>query len=191
MSHRRDPIYPATIVGRPPMEDAYLGKATERLFLPLLKLVQPEIVDMDLPIEGVFHDCAIVSIRKTYPGQARKIMNAVWGMGQMMFTKFVVVVDEHVDVHDYSEVTWRVFNNVDPRRDCLDRRRAARRARPLEPAGALRRQDGHRRDQDLARGGPRPRVARRARPGPGRRAPRERALARVRSPVLVTPPERR
>ena len=97
----------------------YLGKATERLFLPLLKLVQPEIVDMDLPIEGVFHDCAIVSIRKSYPGQARKIMNAVWGMGQMMFTKFVVVVDEHVDVHDYSEVTWRVFNNVDPRRDCL------------------------------------------------------------------------
>jgi 4-hydroxy-3-polyprenylbenzoate decarboxylase len=119
MSHRRDPIYPATIVGRPPMEDAYLGKATERLFLPLLRLVQPEIVDMDLPIEGVFHDCAIISIRKSYPGQARKLMSAVWGMGQMMFTKFVVVVDEHVDVHDYSEVTWRVFNNVDPRRDCL------------------------------------------------------------------------
>ncbi len=119
MSHRRDPIYPATIVGRPPMEDAYLGKATERLFLPLLQLVQPEIIDMDLPIEGVFHDCAIISIRKTYPGQARKIMNAVWGMGQMMFTKFVVVVDEHVDVHDYSEVTWRVFNNVDPERDTV------------------------------------------------------------------------
>ncbi len=119
MSHRRDAVYPATIVGRPPMEDAYMGKATERLFLPLLQLVQPDIVDVDLPIEGVFHDCAIISVRKTYPGQARKIMNAVWGMGQMMFTKFVVVVDEHVDVHDYSEVTWRVFNNVDPRRDCL------------------------------------------------------------------------
>jgi 4-hydroxy-3-polyprenylbenzoate decarboxylase len=119
MSHRRDPIYPATIVGKPPMEDAYLGKATERLFLPLLRLVQPEIVDMDLPIEGVFHDCAIISVRKSYPGHARKIMNAVWGMGQMMFTKFVVVVDEHVDVHDYSEVTWRVFNNVDPARDCV------------------------------------------------------------------------
>ena len=81
MSHRRDPIYPATIVGRPPMEDVYIGKATERLFLPLLRLVQPEIVDMDLPIEGVFHDCAIVSIRKSYPGQARKIMNAVLGDG--------------------------------------------------------------------------------------------------------------
>ncbi|MGO8683124.1 MAG: menaquinone biosynthesis decarboxylase [Thermoleophilia bacterium] len=119
MSMRPDAIYPATIVGKPPMEDAYLGKATERLFLPLLRLVQPEIVDMDLPIEGVFHDCAIISIRKVYPGQARKIMSAVWGMGQMMFTKFIVVVDEHVNVHDYSEVMWRVFNNVDPRRDCL------------------------------------------------------------------------
>ncbi len=119
MHHRRGAIYPATIVGRPPMEDAYLGKATEQLFLPLLRLVQPEIIDMDLPIEGVFHDCAIVSIRKHYPGQARKVMNAVWGMGQMMFTKFVVIVDEHVDVHDYSEVAWRVFNNVDPRRDCI------------------------------------------------------------------------
>jgi 4-hydroxy-3-polyprenylbenzoate decarboxylase len=119
MSHRKDPIYPATIVGRPPMEDCYLGKATERLFLPLLRLVQPEIVDLELPLEGVFHNCAILSIRKSYPGHARKIMNAVWGMGQMMFTKFVVIVDEHVDVHDPSEVAWRVFNNVDPQRDCM------------------------------------------------------------------------
>jgi len=119
MSHRRDPVYPATIVGPPPMEDAYLGKATERLFLPLLRFLQPEVVDIDLPIEGVFHDCLIVSIRKAYPGHARKVMNAVWGMGQMMFTKFVVVVDEHVDVHDYREVAWRVFNNVDPARDCV------------------------------------------------------------------------
>jgi 4-hydroxy-3-polyprenylbenzoate decarboxylase len=119
MSHRRDAVYPATVVGRPPMEDCYLGKATERLFLPVLKLVQPEIVDIDLPVEGVFHNCAVVSIRKAYPGHARKVMNAIWGMGQMMFTKFVVVVDEHVDVHDASEVTWRVFNNVDPARDCV------------------------------------------------------------------------
>jgi len=119
MSMRSDPVYPATIVGRPPMEDAYLGKATERLFLPLLRLTVPEIVDMDLPVEGVFQDCAILSIGKAYPGHARKVMSAIWGMGQMMFTKFVVVVDEHVNVHDYSEVTWRVFNNVDPRRDCL------------------------------------------------------------------------
>ena len=101
------------------MEDCYLGKATERLFLPLLRLTLPEIVDLELPIEGVFHDCAIVSIRKAYPGHARKVMSAVWGMGQMMFTKFVVVVDEHVDVHDPREVAWRVFNNVDPRRDTM------------------------------------------------------------------------
>jgi 4-hydroxy-3-polyprenylbenzoate decarboxylase len=119
MSHRRGAIYPATLVGRPPMEDCYLGKATERLFLPLLRLTLPEIVDLELPVEGVFHDCAIVSIKKAYPGHARKVMSAIWGMGQMMFTKFVVVVDEHVDVHDASEVTWRVFNNVDPERDCV------------------------------------------------------------------------
>jgi 4-hydroxy-3-polyprenylbenzoate decarboxylase len=119
MSHRKDAVYPATLVGRPPMEDCYLGKATERLFLPLLRLTLPEIVDLELPVEGVFHDCAIVSIRKAYPGHARKVMSAIWGMGQMMFTKFVVVVDEHVDVHDASEVTWRVFNNVDPERDCV------------------------------------------------------------------------
>ena len=186
MSHRRDPIYPATIVGRPPMEDAYLGKATERLFLPLLQLVQPEIVDMDLPIEGVFHDCAIIAIRKTYPGQARKIMNAVWGMGQMMFTKFVVVVDEHVDVHDYSEVTWRVFNNVDPARDTVIV------AGPLDvldhssPLATLRRQDGHRRDQDVARRRSRARVARRARDGPGREAARHGSLERARAALLVT-----
>ena len=119
MSHRKDAVYPATLVGRPPMEDCYLGKATERLFLPLLRLTLPEIVDLELPVEGVFHDCAIVSIRKAYPGHARKVMSAIWGMGQMMFTKFIVVVDEHVDVHDASEVTWRVFNNVDPERDCM------------------------------------------------------------------------
>jgi 4-hydroxy-3-polyprenylbenzoate decarboxylase len=119
MSHRKGAVYPATLVGRPPMEDCYLGKATERLFLPLLRLTLPEIVDLELPVEGVFHDCAILSIRKAYPGHARKVMSAIWGMGQMMFTKFIVVVDEHVDVHDASEVTWRVFNNVDPERDCV------------------------------------------------------------------------
>jgi 4-hydroxy-3-polyprenylbenzoate decarboxylase len=119
MSMRHDALYPATIVCRPPMEDCFLGKATERLFLPLLRLTLPEIVDLELPIEGVFHDCAVISIRKAYPGHARKVMSAVWGMGQMMFTKFVVVVDEHVDVHDPREVAWRLFNNVDPRRDTM------------------------------------------------------------------------
>jgi 4-hydroxy-3-polyprenylbenzoate decarboxylase len=101
------------------MEDCFMGKATERLFLPLVKLVLPEIVDMDLPLEGVFHNCVIISIRKEFRGHAQKVMNAVWGMGQMMFSKMILVVDEDVDVHDYSEVTWRAFNNVDPRRDIL------------------------------------------------------------------------
>ncbi|GAB4261262.1 MAG: menaquinone biosynthesis decarboxylase [Thermoleophilia bacterium] len=119
LTHRKDPIYSTTIVGPPPMEDAYLGKATERLFLPLLQLTLPEVVDMDLPAEGVFHNCALLSIRKRYPMHARKIMHAVWGTGQMQFTKTVIVVDEDVDVHDYGQVAWRVFNNVDPRRDIV------------------------------------------------------------------------
>jgi 4-hydroxy-3-polyprenylbenzoate decarboxylase len=119
LTHRRDPIYATTVVGRPPMEDCFLAKATERLFLPLLRLTTPEVVDMDLPQEGVFHNCALLSIRKAYPMHARKVMHAVWGMGQMQFTKFVVILDEDVDVHDYAQVAWRVFNNVDPRRDTL------------------------------------------------------------------------
>ncbi len=119
MSHRRDAVYATTIVGRPPMEDCYLGKATERLFLPLLKMTIPELVDMNLPLEGVFHNCAILSIRKRYPAQAKKVISAVWGLGMLSLTKFVVIVDEHVDVHDESEVAWRVFNNVDPRRDVV------------------------------------------------------------------------
>jgi 4-hydroxy-3-polyprenylbenzoate decarboxylase len=116
---RKDAIYPATIVGQPPMEDCYLGKATERIFLPALKAVVPELVDYDLPLEGVFHNCAIFQIKKEYAGQAFKVMNAAWSMGQMMFTKYVIVVDEDVDCHNYSEVAWRCFNNVDPSRDIL------------------------------------------------------------------------
>jgi len=116
---RRDPIYPATIVGRPPMEDCYMGKATERLFLPVIRAMMPEVVDYDLPLEGVFHNCAIFQIRKEFAGQAQRVMNFAWSMGQMMFTKYVVVVDEDVDCHDYSQVAWRCFNNVDPSRDIL------------------------------------------------------------------------
>jgi 4-hydroxy-3-polyprenylbenzoate decarboxylase len=119
MTHRSNPIYAATVVGAPPQEDAYIGKATERLFLPLLQMQLPEVVDMDLPVEGVFHNCAILAIKKAYPLHARKVMHAVWGMGQMQFTKTVVVVDEGVDVHDHAEVAWRAFNNVDPRRDVV------------------------------------------------------------------------
>lgn len=119
MTHRKNPIYPATIVGKPPQEDCYMGKATERIFLPLLQQIIPEIVDMNLPIEGVFHNCAIFSINKSYPGHASKIISAIWGIGQIMFTKFVIIVDADVNVHNLSEISWKVFNNVDPSRDCI------------------------------------------------------------------------
>jgi 4-hydroxy-3-polyprenylbenzoate decarboxylase len=101
------------------MEDCYMGKATERIFLPLMKKQLPEVVDMNLPLEGVFHNIAVVSIDKRYPGHARKVMYALWGMGQMSFTKMIVVVDKWVDVQDLSEVVWRIGNNVDPKRDVV------------------------------------------------------------------------
>jgi 4-hydroxy-3-polyprenylbenzoate decarboxylase len=119
MSMRKDAIYPATIVGKPPMEDCYMAKATERIFLPLMRKQLPELVDINLPIEGVFHNIAVVSIEKRYPGQARKVMYALWGMGQMSFVKMIVVVDKWVDVQDPSEVIWRIGNNVDARRDVV------------------------------------------------------------------------
>jgi len=117
ITHKRSPIYPATIVGRPPMEDGYLGKLTERLFLPLIRMQLPEIVDINLPVEGVFHNLAIVSIRKRYPGHAARVMHALWGLGQMSLTKIIVVVDAEVNVQDPAEVLWRVGNNIDPQRD--------------------------------------------------------------------------
>jgi len=117
ITHRKDPIYAATIVGKPPQEDAYMGKAVERIFLPLMKLTIPELVDINLPIEGVFHNLMIVSIKKSYPGQARKVMNAIWSLGQAMFTKCIVVVDEDVDVQDLADVTLKVLNHIDPERD--------------------------------------------------------------------------
>ena len=119
LTHRRDPIYAATIVGQAPMEDAFLGKATERLFLPLLRFTLPELVDLDLPKEGGFHNCALVSVKKRYPLHARKVMHSLWGAGQMQFSKCIVVVDAGVDVHDYAQVAWRVFNNVDWKRDVV------------------------------------------------------------------------
>ena len=117
ITHRKDPIYATTIVGKPPMEDGWMGKAVERIFLPLMKLTIPELVDINLPIEGVFHNLMIVSIKKSYPGQARKVMNAIWSLGQAMFTKCIVVVDEDVNVQDVGEVTLKVFNHIDPERD--------------------------------------------------------------------------
>jgi 4-hydroxy-3-polyprenylbenzoate decarboxylase len=117
VTHRNDPIYATTVVGKPPQEDAWMGKAVERIFLPLMKLTIPELVDVNLPIEGVFHNLMIVSIRKSYPGQARKVMNAIWSLGQAMFTKCIVVVDEDIDVHDLADVTLKALNNIDPERD--------------------------------------------------------------------------
>jgi 4-hydroxy-3-polyprenylbenzoate decarboxylase len=117
ITHRKDPIYAATIVGKPPMEDAWMGKAVERIFLPAMKMQIPEIVDIHLPIEGVFHNLMLVSIRKSYPGQARKVMNAIWSLGQAMFTKIIIVVDEDCDVQNIPEVVLRVANNIDPERD--------------------------------------------------------------------------
>ncbi len=117
ITHRKDPIYATTIVGKPPQEDAYMGKAVERIFFPLMKLTIPELVDINMPVEGVFHNLMIVSIKKSYPGQARKVMNAIWSLGQAMFTKCIVVVDEDVDVQDIADVTLKVLNHIDPERD--------------------------------------------------------------------------
>ncbi|HEX4039502.1 MAG TPA: UbiD family decarboxylase [Acidobacteriaceae bacterium] len=117
ITHRKDPIYSATIVGKPPQEDAWMGKAVERIFLPLFRLTLPEIVDINLPVEAVFHNLMIVSIRKSYAGHARKVMNGIWAMGQAMFTKCIIVVDEDCDVQNLAEVTLRVANNIDPERD--------------------------------------------------------------------------
>jgi 4-hydroxy-3-polyprenylbenzoate decarboxylase len=119
ITRRRQPIYPTTIVGRPPQEDYWLGKATERVFLPIIRLMLPEVVDMNMPAEGVFHNLVIVSIKKRYPGQARKVMYALWGLGLMMLAKNILVVSEHVDVHNLSEVAWRATGNVDARRDIV------------------------------------------------------------------------
>ncbi|MDX2085243.1 MAG: menaquinone biosynthesis decarboxylase [Candidatus Melainabacteria bacterium] len=119
MTHRHNPLYLTTIVGKPPQEDCYMGKATERIFLPLLQIFISEIVDMNLPWEGVFHNCVIVSIDKRFPGHAKKVMSSIWGFGQLMFSKYIIVVDSHVNVHNLSEVAWHVFNNTDPRRDTM------------------------------------------------------------------------
>src|SRR6266850_6572043 len=119
MTMRNNAIYPSIVVGKPPQEDAWLGKATERIFLPAIRMTVPEIVDYDLPVAGAFHNCCIVSIRKAFPGHAQKVMHAIWGLGMLSLTKAVVVVDEWVDVHDYEEVMFRVGANVDPARDVL------------------------------------------------------------------------
>jgi 4-hydroxy-3-polyprenylbenzoate decarboxylase len=119
ITHRKNFVYPATIVGRPPQEDAYLGMATERIFLPIMRLMLPEIRDMHLPPAGAFHNLAIISMKKEYPGHCNKVMHSIWGMGQMMFTKCIAIVDEDIDPHDTQEVLFRIASNVDPARDIL------------------------------------------------------------------------
>jgi 4-hydroxy-3-polyprenylbenzoate decarboxylase len=119
VTHRKDAVFPSTIVGVPPMEDFYIGSASVKLFLPIFKMNFPELVDLALPAEGVFHNLVFVSIKKTYPMQAYKIMHGLWGMGQMMFTKYLVVVDDDVDVHNTSEVLFRLCANTDPQRDSI------------------------------------------------------------------------
>lgn len=119
MTHRRDPVYVTTVVGRPPMEDCYLGKAIERIFLPLIQKQLPEITDIHFPWEGCFHNCVVISIRKSYPEQAKKVMSAIWGLGQLMFSKCVIVLDHDANIQDDREVAWRTFNHVDPRRDIV------------------------------------------------------------------------
>lgn len=117
VTHRRDPIYHATVVGRPPMEDCFIGEAIERLFLPVIRRLMPEVVDIHMPFAGVFHNLLLVSIRKSYPGHARKVMHGLWGLGQMATTKVMVVVDEDVNIRDMEEVAWKALNHIDPQRD--------------------------------------------------------------------------
>jgi 4-hydroxy-3-polyprenylbenzoate decarboxylase len=119
LTMRRGATYASIVVGKPPAEDAWLGKATERIFLPAVRMTLPELVDYDLPVAGAFHNCVIVSIRKAFPGHAQKVMHALWGLGMLSLSKSIVVVDEHVNVHDYADVFFRVTANVDPRRDVL------------------------------------------------------------------------
>ena len=119
MTMRRDAVYPSIVVGKPPQEDQWLAKATERIFLPAVRMTVPEIVDYDLPVSGTFHNCVIVSIKKAFPGHARKVMHAIWGLGMLSLSKSVVIVDAHVNVHDYEEVFFYVGANVDPKRDIV------------------------------------------------------------------------
>ena len=143
ITHRKDAVYPATIVGMPPMEDFYIGGASVKLFLPIFKMNFPEIVDIALPAEGVFHNLVFVSIKKTYPMQAYKIMHGLWGMGQMMFTKYIVVVDDDVDVHNTSEVLFRLMRQHRSAARQHLHQRPGRRARPRHERNGHRQQAGH------------------------------------------------
>ncbi|MCH8184683.1 MAG: menaquinone biosynthesis decarboxylase [Chloroflexi bacterium] len=119
ITHRQQPIYPTTIVGRPPTEDFFMGKAVERMMLPALQMTLPEVVDMNMPAEGIFHNLVLVSVKKEFPGHPQKVMHAMWGLGLLMLAKTIVIVDHFVDVQNLSEVAWRVTNNIDPANDIV------------------------------------------------------------------------
>ena len=159
ITQRKKPTYLTTVVGIPPMEDYYLGMASERIFLPMIRKTVPEIVDMHFPAEGIFHNLVIVSIDKRYPGHARKIMNAFWGLGQLMFSKTIVVVDKDVNVHDVSEVAWIVGTHMDPMRDVQMTKGPVDDLDDAGGAAGVRRQDGHRRDAQVGVGGLHPHLA--------------------------------
>ena len=192
VTHARDAIYPTTIVGLPTQEDYFLGKATERIFLPLLKTIIHDIEDYDLPMCGAFHNCAAIRIEKSYPLQARRVMHAVWGAGQMAWTKCVMVVDERVDVHDIEQVLRRSPRTATPTGP-RDRQRPARHPRPRRPAPGRRDEDRLRRDQQAPRRGDR-RATHRVR---ARRCPRHSGTstsppcARSRASARPTCPTRR
>jgi 4-hydroxy-3-polyprenylbenzoate decarboxylase len=119
ITHRAEPIYPTTIVGIPPMEDVWMGKATERIFLPLIRLFLPEIIDINMPAEGIFHNLVLVSMKKRFPGHARKVISGLWGLGLLSLAKAIVVMDEWVDVQNLSQAAWQAFGNVDWSRDVI------------------------------------------------------------------------
>ena len=171
ITQRKAPIYLTTVVGIPPMEDYYLGKASERIFLPLIRKTLPEIVDMHFPAAGIFHNIVLVSIDKRYPGHARKIMNAFWGLGQLMFSKTIIVVDKDVDVQNESEVAWIVGTHYDPERDIQFTRGPVDDLEDASDLPAYRQQDGDRRHPEVGR----PKDSR----APGRRARRDERRGRA------------
>ena len=182
MSMRRDAVYSTTIVGVPPMEDFWLGKATERLFLPILKMTLPDLVDMNLPLEGVFHNCAIVSVKKRYPGHAKKLMAAVWGLGLLSLSRCVVVVDHDVDVQDVSAVALPGLLQRGRRAGHAGGRGTGQRARPRRPVLRLRVEGRRERDPQVGGRGRGPAVARRHPDERRRPGPRGPPLGRVRDP---------
>ncbi len=151
ITQRRDPIYLTTVVGPPPQEDFFMGHAVERIFLPVMKMQYPEIVDVAMPAEGVFHNLMIVSIRKSYPGHARKIMHAIWSLGQAMFTKVVVVVDHDVNVQNSREVVWKSLCAIDPRAGCGICDGPGGHAGPCLAHSGLRLEDGNRRHAQMGK----------------------------------------